>query len=174
MTARAIQATFSDWRTVKSRKMLQLVFEVSLEQQAEVLTMLGAPLPDAPQWCAIALMNSPAGPSTQEQKGHATGKSPGKDTPPPAGEHHKDRRPWESLAPQQQAGILCSDGGFQKYVRERTGWIADEQSAAVWLREELGILSRRELEGRPDLAAKLNDIRADFLEWAGRVPVAVR
>jgi hypothetical protein len=59
-------------------------------------------------------------------------------------------------------------------VRELTGCIADEQSAAVWLREQLGILSRRDLEGRPDLAAKLGEIRAEFMEWAGRVPAGVR
>lgn len=91
-----------------------------------------------------------------------------------AGETHKDRRPWETLPPQTKAGILCSDGGFQKYVRELTGWTADEQAATVWLREELGILSRKELEGRPDLEAKLGEIRADFMEWAGRVSVPVR
>ena len=122
----------------------------------------------------IAPQNSPAGTQPQTKGSNAAVISPGKDTrQTPAGEH-KDRRPWHTLSPQVQAGILCSDGGFQKYVHELTGWIADEQSAAVWLRNELGILSRRELEARPDLAAKLDAIREEFVHWAGRVPVPVR
>lgn len=123
---------------------------------------------------ATGATNSPAGPQPSTERIEAAVKSPGKDTRQiPAGES-KDRRPWNELPPQTQAGILCSDGGFQKYVHELTGWIADEQSAAVWLREQLGILSRRDLEGRPDLAAKLNEVRAEFMEWAGRVPVGAR
>lgn len=50
----AIRATFAEWRMVKTRKVLQLVFEVPLEQQAGVLTTLGAPMPDAEIWCGIA------------------------------------------------------------------------------------------------------------------------
>ena len=55
-----IQATFSDWRTVKGRKQLQLIFEVPLERQAEVLNMLGAPMPEAEIWCAIARLETRA------------------------------------------------------------------------------------------------------------------
>lgn len=117
---------------------------------------------------------SPAGTVNHQQKGTATGKSPGKDTPPPVGEPHKDRRAWDELRPSQQAGILCSDVGFQKFVSEETGWACDEADAAAWLRAELDITSRKELDLRPDLAPKLNEIRAEFLEWAGRVPMAVR
>lgn len=50
----AIRAVFAEWRMVKTRKVLALIFEVPLEQQAEVLTMLGAPMPDAEIWCGIA------------------------------------------------------------------------------------------------------------------------
>lgn len=120
---------------------------------------------------------SPAGPQPQTQE-RATVAGKDRTSEPqskPAGEP-KDRQPWHELPPQKQAGILCGDKAFWKYVQEKTasGWIADEQSAAVWLREELGILSRRDIEGRPDLAAKLNEIRAEFMEWAGRVPVGAR
>lgn len=125
----------------------------------------------------LAPQNSPVGthqPSNQERTTVADTDGNLKPQSKPAGEHHKDRRSWDTLPPQAQAGILCSDGGFQKYVRELTGWTADEHSAAVWLRQELGILSRKELEGRPDLAAKLDGIREEFMFWAGRVPAAVR
>lgn len=54
MKPAAIRAAFAEWRMVKSRKVLQLVFELPLEQQAEVLTTLGAPMPDVETWCGIA------------------------------------------------------------------------------------------------------------------------
>lgn len=49
-----IRATFSDYRTVKGRKVLQIVMEVPLEQQASVFGALGYPVPDRDIWCAIA------------------------------------------------------------------------------------------------------------------------
>lgn len=58
--ARAIKATFTEWRMVKTRKVLQLVLEVPLEQQGEVLTRLGPPIPDQEKWVAIALLDPKA------------------------------------------------------------------------------------------------------------------
>lgn len=86
----------------------------------------------------------------------------------------KNHRPWDTLSPSQQAGILCSDKAFQKFASEKTGWNCDEEDAAAWLRAELDITSRKELDLRPELAPKLDALRAEFMEWAGRVPVAVR
>jgi hypothetical protein len=77
----AIKATFADWRTVKSRKMLQLIFEVPLETQAEVLTTLGAPMPDRDIWVALARLNpmteSEVMPVDRKPEGHSA-----IDTPP--------------------------------------------------------------------------------------------
>jgi len=124
--------------------------------------------------CAIGddeLPVSPASPAAHvAEKGDSTTVA---SVVKPAGEP-RDRRPWETLSPSQQAGILCSDRGFQKFASEKTGWACDEEDAAAWLRAELDITSRKELDLRPDLAPRLNDIRAEFLEWAGRVPVAGR
>lgn len=53
-----LQATFADWRTVKGRKQLQLIFEVPIEQQAHVLSVLGAPLSDTATWVAIARLGA--------------------------------------------------------------------------------------------------------------------
>lgn len=158
--ARAIRATFSDWRTVKSRKALQLVFEVPLEQQAEVLTMLGAPLPDEPKWCAIALLNSPAGAHSTKEDARLSG-----DTP--AGEP-KQRRPWNTLSPQERAGILCGDRGFQKWVSQQAGWDCDEQDARDWLCTTLGIKSRAELATSEGAAQRFDAIDHRFRIESGR------
>lgn len=53
---RAIRARYADWRPVKGRKVLQIVLELPLEQQGEVLNLLGAPLPDRDLWVGVALL----------------------------------------------------------------------------------------------------------------------
>lgn len=93
--------------------------------------------------------------------------------PPSRREEPKERRPWDSLSPQQQAGILCADKGFQKWVCNQAGetwWGRDlEEQAASWLRERLGVQSRRELADNAEARAVLAQIRAEFMRDAGRV-----
>ena len=88
---RVLRARYADWRPVKGRKVLQLIFEVPLEQQEEALTMLGAPLPDRDMWAAIARLEE------------------GATIPRPAA---------GKLA--QRAGILCSEGAFRRFMRATT------------------------------------------------------
>lgn len=55
---RGIEADFATWRPVQGRKVLQLVFEVPLENTQHVLDMLGIPQPGESKWCAIALLQN--------------------------------------------------------------------------------------------------------------------
>jgi hypothetical protein len=175
---RAIKATFSDWRTVKSRKALQLVFEVPLEQQAVVLKMLGAPMPDAPLWCAIALLNPGAGaepeiattpepqvtPATSALGGDG-GRTAGSI---PATGAKPDRRPWRTLPLQQRAGMLCADKGFQKWVSKKAGWECDEQDARDWLCMQVGVKSRSEIPANIDAQQLFQQLESDFMHDSGR------
>lgn len=122
---RAIKATFSDWRTVKGRKALQLVFEVPLEQQAEVLTMLGAPMPDNPLWCGIALLGSAPDQPVGDRSSAA-----------------KER--YAAMSPAEQArvraGRLPGDERFRAWVAHQRRWdaleVASEQDAIEHIREK--------------------------------------
>ena len=86
----AIRATYSEWRMVKGRKVLQLVMEVPLEQQQLVADCLGFPAPDTEIWVGIARLRAEGA-----QK--------------PEGKQAK-------LA--QRAGILCNEGAFNAWARE--------------------------------------------------------
>jgi single-strand DNA-binding protein len=55
---RVIQADYANWRPVAGRKVLQLVFEVPIEQTEQVLKMLGVPMPGESKWCAIASVDA--------------------------------------------------------------------------------------------------------------------
>lgn len=131
MAARAIKATFSDWRTVKSRKVLQLIFEVPLEQQAEALTMLGAPMPDDPAWCGIARIVEEPAPAKNPDKAEA------------ARERYRAQDKMAQAA--QRAAMLCKDMAFRRYVATRASdgtVIASEDGCAKFVRDRCRIDSR--------------------------------
>jgi hypothetical protein len=121
---RAIKATYSDWRTVKSRKVLQIVFEVPLEQQDDVLKMLGAPMPGEEKWVAIAML-------AQTLTIDAKPSQP---------------KRWVEMSRPQQAGILCSDPRFQ-------GWVLDQpegpEDPAAFVRWFCNVRSRADLDTVP-------------------------
>ena len=84
----AIRASYSDYRRVKGRKVLQLIFEVPLEQAPQVHEAFGEPLPDGSSWVGIARIDENA---VVEKRG-------GK------------------LC--QRAAILCNEGAFQKFAAQ--------------------------------------------------------
>lgn len=140
----AIRATFADWRTVKGRKQLQLIFEVPMEQQSEVLGMLGAPMPDNPMWVGIAKLN------VENIK------------------PHQERRRYESLRSAMQAGIRCNEPAFWRFLNDE---ICDfhaadsEEDAAGVVRGYCGVSSRSALNLDPKAAAKWQELDARYMLW---------
>lgn len=85
----AVRATFSDFKTVKTRSVAQLVFEVPLEEADAVLAALGGvPVPNREQWVGVA----------------------------PITEQAAARPPLQSKA--QIAGKLCAGQNFKRYCEE--------------------------------------------------------
>lgn len=143
MTDSAILATFADWRTVKGRKVLQLIFEVPLEEQAKVLSHLGAPMPMAHIWCGIARVAregkagdgagrepcpSPEGttladssapaaqyksPATNSVVSNDAGKAGGEAVPSIAAP--PVRRKWKDMPASQRAALIVADPMFQEF-----------------------------------------------------------
>jgi hypothetical protein len=143
MTAAAIKATFSDWRTVKGRKMLQLVFEVPLEQQGDVLTYLGAPNPSDPQWCGIAMLAA--------------------EKPAPV---EKAKRTFAELRPSQQAGIRCNDKSFWRFAETVDGYpCITPESAGSFVRKQCGVVTRADLDTDPTGAAKWRKLDDAYVLW---------
>ena len=144
--AAAFTATFSDWRTVKSRKALQLVLEVPLEQQGQVLAILGAPMPDNPKWVAVALLDPKA---TQEAP-------------------QKERRRFDEMPLPSQAALLCQDERFQAWMRDQYDCIADGATAADLLREWCAIDSRAELATDMEAADRFLLLVARYRQETGQ------
>ncbi len=94
----AIRATYSDLKLVKTRKVLQLIFEVPIEEADNALRVLGGmPRADAETWVGIA-------PITEEAATRAPTRA------------DKPKRRMAELSRAQQAGILCNDARFHQFL----------------------------------------------------------
>jgi hypothetical protein len=152
-----IEADYTEWRMVKTRSSLQLIFEVPLERQEQVMRALGVPLPNVSTPVAIARLVPAAERSNVVQiEDHR----PVDDLDD---ELHKPPRPLSQIA-----GMFCNNVLFQKFIEEESdGWdhrpTTDE--AADWLRHACGIKSRAELNTNEAAAARFRMIRGQYEAW---------
>ena len=145
-----LSATFTEWKMVKTRKALQLIFEVPLEHQEEALRVLGTPMPDKETWVAIARLA---------------------DKPVP----EKERVAFADKFPAQQAGILCADWQFRSWLKQShfasvltaedmVDWsdLEGQEQAALIIRTYCGVNSRKVLSTTPDALEKWEEILTEY------------
>jgi len=137
--AAIIEAEYVEWKMVKTRKALQLIFEVPLEKQALVQAALGTPMPDTSTPVAIARLNLAALTQAEPEQIEAPRRS-------------------KSLA--QVAGILCNTGSFRKFIRVET-----VDQAADYIRAHCGVSSRANIDGNPDATAAFDALRGEYELW---------
>ncbi len=125
--AKVIKATYHTWRPALQRKKIQVVFEVEMEQQGEVLEMLGPPLPDRTLWVAIAKM----------------------------GEEEPQAKPKSINPVAQKAALLCDDLQFQLFLFSsynagefQNNWDRKtrQEKTADLLRDVIGVKSRADIQ----------------------------
>lgn len=143
----AIQATFSDVKLIRSRKVCQLVLEIPLEQaDAALLTLGGIPQPHSERWVALARLN-----------GHAPEPKP-----------DKEKQRWEDVKLSMQAGMRCEEKAFWKYISERSGKVVEiinAGEAAHWVRTFCGVDSRSGLNNNPEAAQRWRDLDRSYHAW---------
>lgn len=176
MTAAAFSACFADWKLIRGRKVVQLVFEVPLEKADEAYQVVGGmPDPSTSKWFAIAALTeevqqprpqNPANPAVDgaspqcpscegTEKWHATGC-------PLA---HK--KSWDEILPSQQAGILCNEPLFWNFLTKRNGKpIECVSEAATWVRQYCKVNTRADLTNQsPAALAKWRELVVDYRLW---------
>ena len=171
----AIRATFSDYRTVKSRKVLQLVMEVPIEYQAEVFAALGYPVPDADLWCGIARLQPGAGAEAGGRpQPAATPASEG--SSPSAGAFERSLQGKARYAESDEmakavtrAALLAKDARFRGWLEDEYGTaILDEADAAERIRQVCRIVSRSEIGTKRDAYDRfIRDIETPYLMSTG-------
>jgi hypothetical protein len=112
MTEAAFKACYAEWKVIKTRATVQLVFEIPIEQADAAYQALGGmPIAAKEVWCGIARLEQPVSrPVSQAEK------QPGSEIGPQPSPVRADK-PKRSIA--QRAGMLCNDTLFHAFLRER-------------------------------------------------------
>lgn len=150
------QGTFSDFRIVKGRKVVQIMVEVPSEQANAALAALGGlPDPANPAWVAVARLDA------------KHGETPKQIEPP------KERKRWEDMPPAQQSAIRCGEESFREFLaecRQPTGaaWrgAPDAEAAAACVRLICGVNSRSELNTDPTAATAWRHLDNEYWLWS--------
>ena len=167
MTAAAFTATFSDWKLVKTRGVVQLVFEVQIENaDAAYKVMGGMPHAAKERWFAIARLND-----EREVMPHSSGTVSisvvaNKTQPDPV----TDKPPGRARNPDKRlmtrAAILCTDPVFQQFLLEHD-MIPDknEEQAAIAVRLICGVDSRSKIVPHSAAAQKFDALYSRYSAW---------
>lgn len=128
----AFKAAYSDWRLVKTRQVVQVIFEVPLADADAAYTILGGmPNPATENWFGIAALA--LGVAEQRQP----------EPEPEPEQSQKERREWRELQPSAQAAIRCNEPVFWAFLREDCQQrVDDPASAATAVRKICGVNTR--------------------------------
>lgn len=144
----AFSASYSDFKLVKTRGCVQIIFEVPVEQSTAVLKILGGmPTPAEEKWFGIAPLDpkfvtgEAPEPSTRAADLVASASASRRGEPV-----SRPKQAWNDMAPSQQAGVLCSDDMFWKFLREhRQVDVHNSRSAAEYVRDHCRVRSRADI-----------------------------
>jgi hypothetical protein len=107
----AFRATYSDWKLIKTRGVVQVVMEIPLADADAAYDVLGGmPVHGKERWFGIAALKSPAEEDrgTHRQKDSSPSPHPG-----------EAKRNWRDIPPPQQAGIRCDEPAFAAFLKEQ-------------------------------------------------------
>lgn len=135
----AFRGTYADWKLIKTRGVVQVIFEVPLADADAAYDVLGGmPVHGKERWFGIAALKSPA------EEARATSRQEVPQNTRPDGTKRLD---WREVQPAAQAGIRCQDPVFKAFLSEqyRAEWVSADKEADECVRRICGVSSRSEL-----------------------------
>jgi hypothetical protein len=153
----AFRATYSDWKLIKTRGVVQVVMEVPLADADAAYDVLGGmPVHGKERWFGIAALKSPA------EEARAT---PDQEVPPST-RPDRAKRPWRDLDPTTQAGMHCNDAIFAAFLREtRPNLWRETPDAAACVRAICSVVSRKELSTNHKARVIWKQLDDQFQAW---------
>ncbi len=148
----AFRAVYADWKLVKTRQTIQIIFEIPLNDADAAYDVLGGmPQPAAERWFGIAAIKS-AAPQAALPK---TAKTP---------------IDWRDMQPAAQAGIRCADPMFRAFLREVKDYdlLSTEEAAAIAVREICGVNSRVEFGTDQRKRVLWHQLDSQFQAWQAK------
>lgn len=180
MTDAVIAACFADWKLIRTRAVVQLVFEIPIENADAAYQVVGGmPIAAKERWFAICpLREGTVRPENYGAKKDATPAA--KETAPspqptpnpnvPAGA--KRSKSWHEMLPAQQAGILCSEPAFLRYLETEyppeynsINMMDGGTDAGELVRLICGVSSRAELVPGSAAAETWKQIASGYRAW---------
>ena len=147
----AFKASYADWKLVKTRACVQIIFEIPVEKANEAYEVLGGmPFSATESWFAIARLKQ-----QQEETNTATIK--------PAPVSLPVRAPKSPLV--TRAAMLSNDPMFWKYLGEKEGKLVGKDGAANHIREWCKVESRKDIQPGTEAALRLDLLQTDFVCW---------
>ncbi len=136
----ALRATYADIKTVRTRKVYQIVFEGPIEEMGLAMALFGPPTPDAEVWAGIARLRPETKVAVLEDQ---------------------TSRPLSQIA-----AFHCNKPLFRQFLSEKAGKpIQGADAAADEVRTRCGVQSRKELDNNPIAARHWRNLKADFEVW---------
>lgn len=149
----AFKANYADWKLVKTRACVQIIFEIPVEKANEAYEVLGGmPFSATESWFAIARLKQ-----QQEEPTTATEK------PAPVSPPVRVPRKWNELSMPQQAGIMGETEAFRKFMCEKYGYT--HADCPLMIRQECKVESRKELLPGTLPGTTWLRIVADYRAW---------
>lgn len=141
----AFKATYSDWKLVKTRSVVQVIFEVPLADADNAYEILGGmPNFQAERWFGIAALAQQSKPAPVE----------------------KERKEWRELQPSAQAAIRCNEPVFWSFLREQKYHpVQSVEEAATAVRKLCKVNTRADFNTNKDAKFAWDDLDADFGAW---------
>jgi hypothetical protein len=158
----AFRATYSDWKLIKTRGVVQVVMEVPLADADEAYDVLGGmPVHGKERWFGIAALKSPAEEAAVQPRPSA---SP---TPPTDGAKRMD---WREVQPAAQAGIRSNEPEFWAFLREEKDFrdVRNADQAAMAIRDICGVNSRVEFGTSHAKRVLWHQLDSQFLVWQAK------
>jgi hypothetical protein len=178
MTAAAFKATYSDWKLLRTRKVVQIVLEVPVELADHAYRVLdGMPLSGEEIWVAVARLNaeSEVMPNQLSNGQHALQRSDDDSSkhdarPAPAmaqpTQPARAKQSWDELSPAQQAGMLCADKSFIQFLAgEYQRGCDDENEAADIVRWYCDVESRAEIKRGTRANVLFQELVGKYRAW---------
>jgi hypothetical protein len=139
----AFKATYSDWKLVKTRGVVQVIFEVPLADSDTAYEILGGmPNHANERWFGIAAL------------GEQTDEKP-------------SRQEWKDCSPSKQAGIRCSEPIFWAFLKEELGMKSEgnADNAATFVRRYCEVNSRAHFNTNHQARALWTQLDSRFDVW---------
>jgi hypothetical protein len=174
----AIQGDFVDLRFIKGRKVCQIVIEIPIEAGATFVAAFGTPNPAISVPVAVARIHlqkdtpdiSENETSPQSAGGHARASALEPERRSEIARTAAKKR-WGDISLAQQAGIICGEGAFTKFLNEN--YPSEIQNMlgsgpaepADLLRALCGVESRSELDANQEAATIFRNIETKYRAW---------